>query len=507
YAGGAHGGNAFGIKIVRQTSASLSFYHFDHLGSVTAVSDENGHVVTTGGAPTVASYDPWGARRSPDGRPADPAAFQPLPGHREFTSHETIPSVGLVNMNGRVYDPALGRFLSPDPNVQFVADLQSYNRYSYVLNNPLRTTDPTGYYGLSEHQFNATQFAFGTLVGIVASAACGYGAPACAAAYLVVVAYTATTMYMAGLSQNQIIAASAIGIAAGFAGGLAGGVVAAEMGGGVGAAMVSGAVSSVTSMTITSAVMGRSLGSDEFLLGFISGAVLAGVTAGMNSNLISEAYAAKTQGDGGSGSAKLESRVVKWVIASSSSGGETVESIIRGAGYGNGSGISDDDLLNAYRAPPHMSRADAAARYGANDGVVWAGRHRWIVLYQVPAEVLADPAYQAVNSLGNRATSFWTNSEMVPMLDQAFRNLQDRGLLDELHTLNGSFEMRAERGAVSVSAHAWGIALDVNAAENPRFQPPAMSSAFVRAFTDPGFTWGGTFQHPGPDPMHFSFGF
>src|SRR6185295_19735694 len=55
---------------------------------------------------------------------------------------------GLVNMNGRIYDPVLGRFLSPDPNVQFVGDLQSYNRYSYVLNNPLRYTDPTGFSAL-----------------------------------------------------------------------------------------------------------------------------------------------------------------------------------------------------------------------------------------------------------------------------------------------------------------------------------------------------------------------
>src|SRR6185437_5784831 len=50
---------------------------------------------------------------------------------------EQIPDVGLVNMNGRLYDPTLGRFLSPDPNIQFVADLQSYNRYTYVGNNPL----------------------------------------------------------------------------------------------------------------------------------------------------------------------------------------------------------------------------------------------------------------------------------------------------------------------------------------------------------------------------------
>jgi uncharacterized protein RhaS with RHS repeats len=47
--------------------------------------------------------------------------------------------------NGRVYDPQTGRFLSADPIVQSQNDLQSYNRYSYALNNPLVYTDPTGY--------------------------------------------------------------------------------------------------------------------------------------------------------------------------------------------------------------------------------------------------------------------------------------------------------------------------------------------------------------------------
>jgi len=48
-------------------------------------------------------------------------------------------------MNGRIYDPLLGRFLSADKYIQAPFNLQSYNRYSYVLNNPLTYTDPTGY--------------------------------------------------------------------------------------------------------------------------------------------------------------------------------------------------------------------------------------------------------------------------------------------------------------------------------------------------------------------------
>lgn len=50
-----------------------------------------------------------------------------------------------VHMNGRIYDPLLGRFLSADPNIDGVLSLQGYNRYSYVHNNPLTFTDPTGF--------------------------------------------------------------------------------------------------------------------------------------------------------------------------------------------------------------------------------------------------------------------------------------------------------------------------------------------------------------------------
>ena len=52
---------------------------------------------------------------------------------------------GLINMNGRLYDPYLQRFLSPDPYVQSPGNAQSYNRYSYCMNNPLMYFDPSGY--------------------------------------------------------------------------------------------------------------------------------------------------------------------------------------------------------------------------------------------------------------------------------------------------------------------------------------------------------------------------
>jgi RHS repeat-associated protein len=68
--------------------------------------------------------------------------------HRGFTGHEHLPEFALINMNGRMYDPILGRFLSPDPYVQAPEFSQNFNRYSYCVNNPLIYTDqlyPNGY--------------------------------------------------------------------------------------------------------------------------------------------------------------------------------------------------------------------------------------------------------------------------------------------------------------------------------------------------------------------------
>jgi RHS repeat-associated protein len=64
---------------------------------------------------------------------------------RGYTGHEHLSEFGLINMNGRVYDPLVSRFLSPDPYIQAPGYTQSYNRYGYVFNNPLKYIDPTGY--------------------------------------------------------------------------------------------------------------------------------------------------------------------------------------------------------------------------------------------------------------------------------------------------------------------------------------------------------------------------
>ncbi len=111
----------------------------DHLGSITTlVRNSDGYKVEM-------SYDAWGNRR-------DPATWENYNGtlisiitDRGYTGHEHLHEFTLINMNGRMYDPQTARFLSPDVVVSDPANPASYNPYAYVLNNPLRYTDPSGY--------------------------------------------------------------------------------------------------------------------------------------------------------------------------------------------------------------------------------------------------------------------------------------------------------------------------------------------------------------------------
>jgi len=298
YAGGAHGGNAFAMRVVADDGSgsdpdvAMKYSHFDHLGSVNAMSDETGKVIgQTYGGPnaTALGYDAWGARRNPDGTGANPASFNLQVGHREYTGHEAIPNVGLVNMNGRVYDPELGRFLSPDPNVQFVANLQSYNRYSYVLNNPIRYTDPTGYLmGFWGDLYMGLWFTAG---GLACAATYGAG---CVAFAIAGAAYATTSAIMAGEDPTLAIGTGVMSAALGFAGGAAGTAAGGQMGAILGGA-ISGAV--ISGMT-TAMVGGRNLG-ENMMIGFFSGAIGAAISVGIQGETpVSQASADGQQGGG-----------------------------------------------------------------------------------------------------------------------------------------------------------------------------------------------------------------
>ncbi|MCH9827622.1 MAG: RHS repeat-associated core domain-containing protein [Gammaproteobacteria bacterium] len=90
-------------------------------------------------------YEPFGKRRFSDGTPDPNDTVEGIETDRGYTGHEHLDDFGLIHMNGRIYDPRIGRFLSADPVIQSPQALQTYNRYSYAINNPLAYTDPSGY--------------------------------------------------------------------------------------------------------------------------------------------------------------------------------------------------------------------------------------------------------------------------------------------------------------------------------------------------------------------------
>jgi len=132
------GTGAVGMVLQNQAGAlSTNYFHRDQLGSVTSVTNDSGTVLQK------FSYDAWGKRRNPNGTDATGTITSVI--DRGYTGHEEMDSVGLVNMNGRIYDPSLGRFTSADHIVADPHFSQDYNRYAYVLDNPLGGTDPSGH--------------------------------------------------------------------------------------------------------------------------------------------------------------------------------------------------------------------------------------------------------------------------------------------------------------------------------------------------------------------------
>ena len=120
-------GNAIAIREDGTTNIYLAFT--DNLGSILSVMNEKGKKVFD------ASYDAWGQQT---------VTLNDIDLHRGYTGHEMLTEFDIINMNGRLYDPVLGRFFNPDNYVQLPDNSQSFNRYSYCLNNPLKYTDPTG---------------------------------------------------------------------------------------------------------------------------------------------------------------------------------------------------------------------------------------------------------------------------------------------------------------------------------------------------------------------------
>ncbi|QHE86661.1 RHS repeat domain-containing protein [Hydrogenophaga sp. BPS33] len=119
--------------------AEQRYWHKDHLGSIVASTSASMDVIER------MAYDPFGKRRHVDGSFDQTGSIDASSTTRGFTGHEHLDELDFIHMNARVYDPDVGRFLSPDPTVPEFTNPQAYNRYAYTINNPLNLVDRNGF--------------------------------------------------------------------------------------------------------------------------------------------------------------------------------------------------------------------------------------------------------------------------------------------------------------------------------------------------------------------------
>ena len=128
----------FAVVEKQGDTATLHYILKDNLGSWSVVTDKHGNIEQE------LSFDAWGNLRNPETWRTWSGMPEPM-FDRGFTGHEHLYAFGLINMNGRMYDPQMSGFLSVDAYVQSPENAQGFNRYAYCLNNPLRYTDPSGW--------------------------------------------------------------------------------------------------------------------------------------------------------------------------------------------------------------------------------------------------------------------------------------------------------------------------------------------------------------------------
>lgn len=139
------GGDAYSAPAIwrseqQDNGNTIEDYYYlyrDYLGSIIMISDKNGEIKEK------RHFDAWGnIIKVADGNDNELEQLTFL--DRGYTGHEHLQGVNLIHMNGRLYDPKLKRFLAPDNFIQNISNTQNFNRYGYVLNNPLMYSDPSG---------------------------------------------------------------------------------------------------------------------------------------------------------------------------------------------------------------------------------------------------------------------------------------------------------------------------------------------------------------------------
>ena len=242
---------------------NVMFLATDHLGSIIGVWDAQSTLLEEH------RYSAWGLRTSSTNKPRL---------RRGFCGHKHLQQFGLIDMQARLYDPHLGRFLAPDPYVQAPEMSMNFNRYAYCMNNPLKYVDPTGEFCITpiiigaaaiigaytggvianEGQYNPVKWDYsagktwgymlgGAAIGAASSAAgIGIGAAGGGAWWAGAAAGAISGGGFAGLASNGDPIATLKGIGIGAVSGFLGGSVASSIGGGIGA-LAGGAAANATS--------------------------------------------------------------------------------------------------------------------------------------------------------------------------------------------------------------------------------------------------------------------
>ena len=273
------------------------FLHKDHLGSTIAVSDMGNKNVQQ------FLYDPFGNQSTLFSNTDLSNPFVYSAGiDRGYTGHKMIDDLDIIHMNGRIYDPTLGRFLQADPHIQAPKNSQNYNRYSYVLNNPMSYTDPSGYFfkklfgGLAKSVFRAigqNKFLSSVIsIGLYFVPGCQTGV--CSMAFNAAVTYAVTGSLKAAAIGFAAGAISPGGfdptafLIRGAIGGLANRALGGNFGHGFIAAGASGAAGGVQNpwgRILASAVIGGTVSKitgGKFANGATSAAFATAVQAGFN---------------------------------------------------------------------------------------------------------------------------------------------------------------------------------------------------------------------------------
>lgn len=344
------GGRMIGAKLVSNHGAvptsRMEYYHEDALGSVEVITDAIGRILSR------FMYLPFGERVDVSGLELTQSSHPTAQAMdrmmlRGFTGHEQLDELQLIHMNGRVFDIATARFLSPDPFIPSATATQSYNRYAYVHNNPLKYSDPSGHFLKKlmkevrriTHQFSpvtkwvdqlivrsATVRMIGTVVTGVLSAIFGPWISAAWAAHTTSlmggssgdIFRNTATAYLSGKASTGIANANIAYGAKVVMHGAVGGLSSAATGGQFKSGFYAGAFSALAAPTVqnmklgtaggtvASAIVGGTaskLGGGKFANGAVTGAfayALSAVTAGPveGEEVLSDSAPASSGGDG-----------------------------------------------------------------------------------------------------------------------------------------------------------------------------------------------------------------